>query len=162
RVADSAREAEYLRAALEELDALQAEEGEEEQLAEVRSSMMRSEKIAAEIADAQNLVNSQDSPIAQLSSLLRRLARKTSDAPELVEPIVHSLDESLLSLDAVQESIEAAARAIEFDPRRLEETETRLFALRAASRKYNVPVNELPALRTRFAADLASLDAGEG
>ena len=39
-----------------------------------------------------------------------------------------------------------ALRAAEFDPRELERTEERLFALRAAARKYDVPVDELPAL----------------
>jgi DNA repair protein RecN (Recombination protein N) len=36
-----------------------------------------------------------------------------------------------------------------------------LFALRAAARKYNVPVTGLPALAERMAADLAALESGE-
>ena len=35
------------------------------------------------------------------------------------------------------------------DPRRLEQVEERLFALRAAARKYNVPVDGLNALAAR-------------
>jgi DNA repair protein RecN (Recombination protein N) len=35
-----------------------------------------------------------------------------------------------------------------------------LFALRAAARKYNVPVDELNALAARYAADLSLIDAG--
>ena len=54
-----------------------------------------------------------------------------------------------------------ALRAAEFDPRELEQTEERLFALRAAARKYNVPADELAALRQRFVEDLAAIDAGE-
>jgi DNA repair protein RecN (Recombination protein N) len=38
--------------------------------------------------------------------------------------------------------------------------EERLFALRAAGRKYNVPVDELGALARRYEADLALIDAG--
>jgi len=45
-------------------------------------------------------------------------------------------------------------------PRELEKIEERLFALRAAARKYNVPVDELNALAARYAADLALIDAG--
>ena len=44
-----------------------------------------------------------------------------------------------------------------FDPRELERTEERLFALRAASRKYDVPVDDLPALQARMTADLAAI-----
>ena len=52
-------------------------------------------------------------------------------------------------------------RATAFDPRELERTEERLFALRAASRKYNVPVADLPALAARMAGELAALESGE-
>ena len=38
------------------------------------------------------------------------------------------------------------SRAADHDPRELERIEERLFALRAAGRKYNVPVDELNAL----------------
>ena len=43
-----------------------------------------------------------------------------------------------MSLDAAQSGVEAALRATEFDPQRLEKAEERLFALRAAARKYAV------------------------
>src|SRR5439155_829027 len=42
----------------------------------------------------------------------------------------------------------------------LERIEERLFALRAAGRKYNVPVDGLDALAARYGADLALIDAG--
>ena len=54
-----------------------------------------------------------------------------------------------------------AIRATEYDPRELEQTEERLFALRAAARKYDVPADELAALRERFVEDVAAIDAGE-
>src|SRR5262249_40365778 len=44
--------------------------------------------------------------------------------------------------------------------RELERIEERLFALRAAGRKYNVPVDGLSALAARYAADLGLIDAG--
>ena len=53
-----------------------------------------------------------------------------------------------------------ALRAADHDPRELERIEERLFALRAAARKYNVPVDGLNALAARYAADLGLIDAG--
>src|ERR1700736_3832137 len=44
--------------------------------------------------------------------------------------------------------------------RRLERIEERLFALRAASRKYSTPVDGLAALAAKYAADVALIDAG--
>jgi DNA repair protein RecN (Recombination protein N) len=58
--------------------------------------------------------------------------------------------------------VEAALRAAEYDPQRLEKAEERLFSLRAASRKYAVAVDDLAQLRDTMSADLADLDAGEG
>ena len=46
-------------------------------------------------------------------------------------------------------------------PTRLERGEERLFALRAAARKYNVPVDNLAALAEQYQNDIALIDAGE-
>ena len=58
-------------------------------------------------------------------------------------------------------ALAAALRAADHDPGELERIEERLFALRAATRKYNVPVDALAALATRYGADLGLIDAGE-
>lgn len=161
RVDAAAREADFLRASVEELSKLDPQPGEETALAEERAAMMRAEKIASDIADAQEVLSGDASPVRQLAGLLRRLERKAQEAPGLLEGIVRSLDEALLSLDAAQEAVEEALRATEYDPARLEKAEERLFALRAAARKHNVAVDDLAALRDRMDADLADLDAGE-
>ena len=74
---------------------------------------------------------------------------------------VRALDGALVALDEARTALEQALRAAEHDPRELERAEERLFALRAASRKYDVPADDLAALRERFEADVAALDAGE-
>ncbi|RWM92507.1 MAG: DNA repair protein RecN [Mesorhizobium sp.] len=161
KVEAAAREADYLRAAVAELTKLDPQPGEEAELAELRASMMRAEKIASEIHDAQDVLSGPSSPLPQLASLLRRLQRKVTEAPGLLDDVVKSLDEAMLSLDAAQSGVEAALRATEYDPRRLEQAEERLFSLRAASRKHSVAVDDLAQLRDTMAADLADLDAGE-
>jgi len=161
RVAAAAREADYLRASVEELRKLDPREGEETELAGIRSRMMKAEKIAADIGEAQEVFSGNQSPVPVLASLLRRLERKAQEVPGMLDEVVKSLDEALISLDAAQTGIDAAMRASEYDPRVLEQTEERLFALRAAARKHNVAVDSLPALRDRMTADLADLDAGE-
>ncbi|TGQ69697.1 DNA repair protein RecN [Mesorhizobium sp. M00.F.Ca.ET.186.01.1.1] len=161
KVAAAAREADYLRAAVAELSKLDPQPGEETELAELRALMMRAEKIASEIHDAQDVLSGPSSPLPQLASLLRRLQRKSSEAPGLLDDVVKSLDEAMLSLDAAQSGVEAALRATEYDPQRLEKAEERLFSLRAASRKHSVAVDDLAQLRDTMSADLADLDAGE-
>ena len=161
RVEAAAREADYLRASVEELRKLDPREGEETDLAGIRAQMMKAEKIASDIGEAQEVFSGNQSPVPVLASLLRRLERKAQEVPGMLDDVVKSLDEALMSLDAAQTGIDAAMRASEYDPRVLEQTEERLFALRAAARKHNVAVDALPALRDRMRADLADLDAGE-
>ncbi|TPW29268.1 DNA repair protein RecN [Pararhizobium mangrovi] len=161
RVETAAREADYLRASVEELEALSPLDGEEEDLAERRSAMMKAEKIATDIGEADEILSGNNSPMPTISSLLRRLERKAADVPGLLDETIANLDTAVNALADAQSAAEAALRATEFDPRELETAEERLFALRAASRKFSVPVSELPALAARLVADLAELDAGE-
>ncbi|RWE50287.1 MAG: DNA repair protein RecN [Mesorhizobium sp.] len=161
KVEAAAREADYLRASVAELAKLDPQPGEETELAELRARMMRAEKIASEIHDAQDVLSGPSSPLPQLASLLRRLQRKAGEVPGLLDDVVKSLDEAMISLDAAQSGVELALGATEYDPQRLERAEERLFALRAASRKHNVAVDDLAQLRDTMAADLADLDAGE-
>ncbi len=161
RVEAAAREAEYLRASVEELEILSPRDGEEDELADRRSQMQKAERIAGDIAEASEFLNGNSSPVPMIASLMRRLERKSHEAPGLLEDTVQLLDAALDSLSNAQMEVEAALRRTEFDPRELERVEERLFALRAAGRKYSVPVTELPALAERMVAELADLDAGE-
>ena len=161
KVEAAAREADYLRSSVEELEALSPRDGEEEELAERRAVMQKSERIAGDIAEASEFLNGNASPVPIIASMMRRLERKSHEAPGLLEDTVQLLDAALDNLSNAQMEVEAALRRTEFDPRELERVEERLFALRAAGRKYSVPVTDLPALAERMVTDLADLDAGE-
>ncbi len=161
KVEAAAREADYIRASVEELEALSPRDGEEDELAEKRSRMQKSERIAGDISEASEFLNGNASPVPLIASMVRRLERKSHEAPGLLEETVELLDQALNHLSNAQMEVEAALRRTEFDPRELERVEERLFALRAAGRKYSVPVTDLPALAEKMVADLADLDAGE-
>jgi DNA repair protein RecN (Recombination protein N) len=93
---------------------------------------------------------------------MRRLERRGAQVPALVEPALKALDQALAAIEEARAHLEAALRTADHDPHELERIEERLFALRAAARKYNVPVDQLAALATRQAAALARIDAGAG
>ncbi len=155
------KEADFLRHAAGELNKLAPQEGEETDLATRRQTMMGSEKIATEINDALDALSGDSSPIPVLSSVMRRLERRSRDVPQLINPSLQALGQALDAVDRARQTIEEAQRATEFNPRDLEHVEERLFALRAAGRKYNVMVDDLAALAVRFDADLSAIDAGE-
>src|SRR3954470_3660528 len=161
RIEAARKEADFLRHAVEELTALAPEPGEEAALADRRLVMMQSEKVAQDLHDAYDAVAGQGSPGPALSAAVRKLERRAAQAPALVEPSVRALDAALIAVDEARNALEEALRAAEFDPRELEKAEERLFSLRAAARKFNVPADDLAALRERFEADVAAIDAGE-
>jgi DNA repair protein RecN (Recombination protein N) len=156
----AAREAEWLRHAVEELSKLAPEPGEETALAGRRAGMMQAEKVAGDLRDAHEAVAGSGSPVPALSAAVRRLERRGAQAAALVEPAVKAIDAALAALDEAGSHLEHALRVADHDPNELERIEERLFALRAAGRKYNSPVDALNEVAKRQAADLALIDAG--
>jgi DNA repair protein RecN (Recombination protein N) len=156
----AAREADYLRHASAELKQLAPQEGEETQLAERRTIMMQGEKIATDLREAQEAIGGAHSPVPALSAAVRRLERRAAHSPALVEPAVKAIDAAINSLEEADQYLNAALRAADFDPAELERIEERLFALRAAARKYSTPVDRLAALAVQMAGDVALIDAG--
>ncbi len=154
------READYLRHAVAELTKLAPEAGEETLLAARRTAMMQAEKIAGDLQDAHEAVAGSSSPVPAFSAAVRRLERRSVQAPQLVEPAVRALDIALHAIEDARSHLEAALRTADFDPHELERIEERLFALRAAGRKYNTPVDALAKLAEKYAGDLALIDAG--
>lgn len=159
-MARAARDADYLRHASDELIALAPHDGEETRLAERRTAMMQGEKISEDLREALAAVGGPQSPVAALAAAVRRLERRTAQAPKLVEEAVKAMDDALNSLAEAEQHLGAAIAAADFDPLELERIEERLFALRGAARKYNTPVDALAALAEKFKADVALIDAG--
>ena len=154
------READYLRHAVAELKKLAPEAGEETTLAERRAAMMQAEKIAGDLQDAYEAVTGNASPVPSFASAIRRLERRSAQAPGLADPAVKALDTALSAIEEARAHLEAALQAANYDPAELERIEERLFALRAAARKYNTPVDGLAALAQRYGEALALIDAG--
>lgn len=161
RVEAARKEADFLRHAVEELGKLAPQAGEEEALAAARQTMMQAEKVARDLIEAYEAVGGQASPVPGLAGVLRRLERRASQAPQLVDPSLAALNTAIVALEEAGEALAAAMRASEHDPREQERVEERLFALRAAARKYDVPVEGLSVLAESMAADLAALDESE-
>jgi DNA repair protein RecN (Recombination protein N) len=156
----AAREADYLRHASDELKKLAPKDGEETVLAGRRTIMMQGEKIATDLREAQEAIGGTHSPVPSLSAAVRRLERRAANSPALVEPAVKAIDAAINALEEADQHLNAALAAADFDPAELERIEERLFALRAASRKYSTPVDGLAALATKYASDVALIDAG--
>ncbi len=152
----------YLRHVVDELLALAPCSGEEEELAARRALMMTSEKLIGAMNAAAAELSYGYGVEASLRAALRHLERSADKAPggteELLRPLIEALERAAGETAGAVAGLEVAASRLDLDPRRLEETEERLFALRAAARKHGCPVDELSGLRERLVAQLAAIE----
>ncbi|MFD0934840.1 AAA family ATPase, partial [Methylobacterium trifolii] len=95
RVESARKEVDFLRHAVEELAGLDPKPGEEAILAERRTVMQQSEKVARDLNEALDAVGGPRSTVPHLSSSIRKLERRASQLPALVEPCVAALDAAL-------------------------------------------------------------------
>lgn len=156
---NAARDREWLEHAVAELAAFNPQEGEEEQLAGERSDMQKGERIAE---DLKVVLESFDGPKSGLA-LIRGAARKLdrlADAHPLLAEALTALDRAVIEASEAEDKLNAAARAIEFEPARLDEIEVRLFELRALARKHNVAPDAIVSLQQNLNARLESIEAG--
>src|SRR6202000_1289041 len=84
----AAREAEWLRHAVDELGKLAPQTGEETALAERRTGMMQAEKVAEDLRSTLDTVSGTNSPVPPLATAMRRLERRATQARTLIEPAV--------------------------------------------------------------------------
>ncbi len=152
-------ERDYLAHVAQELEALDPQADEEETLAAERTALMHGEKIAGDLEDAVKALG-EGGLTAKLSAALRRLERAREQAAGRLDEAVAAIDRALTEVAEAQSRLETAQTDCAFDPDRLAAAEERLFALRAAARKHDVRVDDLPGLRDRFRADLDAIETG--
>lgn len=151
----------YARHVVAELEELNTEKGEEEELAVQRQRLMELEKAADEVRDADEVINGPSAPSTALAGLMRQLMRKGDGEHNLFAGVIENIDTALVSLDRTSEALEDIKRQMEFDPLELERAEERLFALRAAARKHQCSVDELPDVLSKFQKAIQDLERGD-
>lgn len=161
-VEQATREQEYLRHMRGELKALNPQAGEEDTLTTARAGMMQSEKMFDVLNEAIGELNHGKSVVAALNGAQRTLTRSPLTAnSEVFAPIIEALERAANEAEEALYNLEKIGQEAQFDPQKLEEMEERLFALKAAGRKYNLPVDELTALKEQVDEKLAVIDSQE-
>ncbi len=156
---NAARDQEWLEHAVSELAAFNPQPGEEEELAGERSDMQKGERIAEDLKAVLESFDGPKSGLALIRSAARKLDRLADAHPLLAEALT-SLDRAVIEASEAEDKLNAAARAIEYEPARLDEIEERLFELRALARKHNVAPDGIIALQECLTAQLQSIEAG--
>ena len=146
---------EEIRASVADLEALAPADDEEEALAETRRMLQHAERL---IEAAQAASEDIDGASPGVQSAARRLEKVADNATGRLDPAIAALDRAAAELSEALAIVQALGHSIEHDQSRLEEVESRLFALRAVARRHGVAVDALPSLLERQRARLAALD----
>lgn len=156
------REQEYLRHMRSELKVLNPLAGEEDSLTTTRSTMMQSEKMFDVLNEAIKELSNGKGVISAIRNAQRTLTRSplTSNS-EAFAPIIEGLEKASIEAEEALYALEKIGQDSQFDPHKLEDIEERLFALKAAGRKYNLPVDELANLKDQVEEKLAIIDSQE-
>ena len=172
RIARAASERTWLSHALEELDALDPQEGETQTLALSRATMQAGERVADALESAVHMLSKANVEGA-LANAGRAVSRALS-APGLtgegasselavrMRAACESLERALIEAGEARSALSSASASCEFSPAALEASETRLFALRAAARKHDVDPDQLAALRRRMRMQLDEIQHSDG
>ena len=153
-------EEEYLRHSVAELNTLGPLPGEEADLDTKRRTMQGAERIREDIVRAYQTLG-QDGAEASMGNAIRWLDGVADKADGQLEAPIGALNRAMVELDEAVEGIVACIDNLSFNPADLEDTEERLFAIRAMARKHDVQADDLAALSDTLTARLAALDAGD-
>lgn len=166
---DAAREArEWLVASVEELERLAPQKGEAERLSEERMRLMQAERIQEAVAEAEEALAKGGSETAlgkaaRAAERICRLPGFESGEGQLAETARAAAEAIERALIEVREAELAVARlaALPEASGDLDAVEARLFALRAAARKYGGEAELLPARLEALRARLDLVEAGD-
>ncbi len=171
QAATAAAEIEDLTHRLAELDRLDPRPGEEAALAGERALLGAAEKAMADIAAARDSLGG-DALTHRLAQAYRALERARdravqagasaeSAAVRLITAACEAVDRASVEAQEASAAVDAAVQAFDFEPTRLEKAEERLFALRAAARKYGLTPDALSDERVRIAQSLQGIESAD-
>jgi DNA repair protein RecN (Recombination protein N) len=158
--AAAVQEIAYLSHGANELRDLAPEQGEEASLSTTRALLMNAGRLAQEIAAALDFLAGDGGAEIRLASALRRLSRLPAEGKQAANAAEIALDSALALIQEGRSGLEALVARLDTEPGKLDQIEERLFAIRAAARKYHVAPDALAGLRNGFEEKLAALDGG--
>ena len=160
--AETARSEEgFLSAAVEELKRLDPKPGEEPALADERTVLANAGRLVETINTALDDLLGERGAERAIGQARRALMRIRGQAGGRLDAALGGLDRSQAELSEAARALSSVGSGLDLDPRKLEEMDDRLHALRDAARKHSVAVDGLPALRQDLEERLEALRTSE-
>ena len=154
------RDREWLDFAIEEIGALEVEEGEEQRLSDLRADMKAVARIEEDLSALDGLFSGSDGGLSQLRQAARRLER-IADAHPLLGEALTATDRATIEAAEAEQKIDEARRALAHSPAELEAAEARLFDIRGMARKHRVEADQLAGLLEELRQRRAAINSDE-
>lgn len=149
----------WLRDSVKDLEALDPQQGEEEELLGLRQKLQNRDTIIQSITFVEEALAGEegsDAKIAQAWKALNKIADKVGE--EEIKKVLEVLDRASVEIQTAHRQIETLMRDVDSAEHSLETIEDRLYALRAQARKHHCQTEDLPALYEDFSAKLKLMD----
>lgn len=159
-VAQAARDEDYIRAELKDLDELDPEVGEEETLVTRKNMVAARAQIIEGLMQALECLENDKGAEAQIVQAARVIDRLRPKLGEAGAPWLASLDTALSQVREVGAGINATLFNATQGDVGIDTIEDRLYALRACARRHHCAVDELPGVRAKLAQQLQNIDGG--
>ncbi len=161
-LAKAKEEEEWLRDAVEQLDLLSPQQGEDEALSQERTLYTNLEKIAEALAIADDALNAEAGAETALSRALSAVERVADSGAGKLDTALEALHRTMAELSEASAALGQASASLEADPARLTEIDDRLHEIRTQARKHNCTSDDLPQMHETLALRLAALDDSSG
>ena len=164
RAAKAESDKDYFAYALEELDRLDVSSGEEETLTARRKFLQGAEGALTELANADKSLGSGEYEnrvaiaLSGIETVRTKIGNGDGPASAALSGAAKALESALLEAQEARQAVADAASVFHLEPGELDRTEQRLFAIKAACRKYGVTAESLVDKRREFAENLSLID----
>lgn len=161
RLAEAKRDQDYWQAACDDLTALDPKEGEEDSLHAHRTMLAAREQVASAFGEANDILEGENGAIPQLNRAWKVLDRVAVKAGANLTPAIEALDRAASDM---RSALDILAGWFDKDngPDTLEEVDDRLHALRAAARKHQCRVDDLPRMLADISERLSAIRGNDG
>ena len=155
-------EEDWLRDAVEQLDLLAPQAGEDTALSEERTLFTNLEKIAEALTIADDALRAESGAEVAVSRALSAIERVAEASAGKLDNALDALARTMAELSEASAALGHVASSLEADPARLQQIDDRLHEIRSQARKHNVTSDELPETHEHLAIRLAAINDSSG
>jgi len=161
-LSDAKAEEDWLRDAVEVLDQLAPQTGEEDSLLTERTRLANVSKIGERIAQAEDALFGDTGAQNALGAAINAIEKAAELAGGPLDETLAALQRAEAEFAEASSLINAASDSLEANPLQLEQLDDRLHALRQQARKHHCDIDDLPQIHQTLAARLAGIEDQSG